>query len=133
MLDPCTGRPAILAVGGRRQRYSFTRATALGRASRQHLESWSGILQADAYGGTARGTTPNEGLRRSSKHRAGPMLGASSTSSSISWAAARRMAQRHAPQTISPIALEAVQRIDALSDIERSINGLSPDQQLAVR
>jgi transposase len=43
------------------------------------------------------------------------------------------MAQRHAPQTISPIALEAVQRIDALSDIERSINGLSPDQQLAVR
>jgi hypothetical protein len=26
-----------------------------------------------------------------------------------------------------------VQRIDALSDIERSINGLSPDQRLAVR
>jgi transposase len=61
------------------------------------------------------------------------MLGASSTSSSISWAAARRKAQRHAPQTISPIALGAVQRIDALSDIERSINGLSPDQRLAVR
>ena len=34
---------------------------------------------------------------------------------------------------ISPIALEAVHRIDALFDIERSINGLSPEQRLAVR
>ena len=36
-------------------------------------------------------------------------------------------------QTISPIALEAVQRIDALFDIERGINGLSAEQRLAVR
>ena len=34
---------------------------------------------------------------------------------------------------ISPIALEAVQRIDALFEIERGINGLSADQRLAVR
>ena len=36
-------------------------------------------------------------------------------------------------QTISPIALEAVQRIDALFDIERGINGLPAEQRLAVR
>lgn len=76
MLDPCTGRPAILAVGGRRQRYSFTRATALGRASRQHLESWSGILQADAYGGY--------GKRYDAERGPAPILDASC------WAHARR-------------------------------------------
>ena len=34
---------------------------------------------------------------------------------------------------ISPIALEAVKRIDALFDIERGINGLSADERLRVR
>jgi transposase len=34
---------------------------------------------------------------------------------------------------ISPIALEAVKRIDALFDIERSINGQSAEQRLRVR
>ncbi len=34
---------------------------------------------------------------------------------------------------ISPIALEAVKRIDALFDIERDINGLTADQRLGVR
>lgn len=34
---------------------------------------------------------------------------------------------------ISPIALEAVQRIDAIFDIEREINGKPPDERLAVR
>jgi hypothetical protein len=34
---------------------------------------------------------------------------------------------------ISPIALEAVKRIDALFDIERSINGLSAEERLSVR
>ncbi len=33
---------------------------------------------------------------------------------------------------ISPIALEAVKRIDALFDIERGINGLSADERLRV-
>ena len=45
------GTTGHLAVGARRQRYSFTRVTALGEHPRQHLASWSGILQADAYGG----------------------------------------------------------------------------------
>ena len=34
---------------------------------------------------------------------------------------------------ISPIALEAVKRIDALFDIERAINGLSSEERLRVR
>ena len=34
---------------------------------------------------------------------------------------------------ISPIALEAVKRIDALFDIERDINGLSAEERLRVR
>ena len=39
---------------------------------------------------------------------------------------------RNAP-AISPIAFEAVKRIDALFDIERGINGLPTEHRLAVR
>ena len=35
--------------------------------------------------------------------------------------------------TIYPIALEALQKLDALFDIERAINGLGPAERLAVR
>jgi hypothetical protein len=48
-------------------------------------------------------------------------------------AGARRRTQGRKPPVLSPIALEAVQRIDALFDIERSINGLPAEQRLAVR
>jgi hypothetical protein len=34
---------------------------------------------------------------------------------------------------VAPLALEAVKRIDAVSDLEREINGLPPDERLAVR
>jgi transposase len=53
-----------------------------------------------------------------------------------------RSRSRRAPDThgaggnataISPIALEAVKRIDALFDIERDINGLSAEERLRVR
>jgi transposase len=44
-----------------------------------------------------------------------------------------RRAQGRKPPILSPIALQAVQRIDALFDIERSINGLPAEQRLAVR
>jgi hypothetical protein len=44
---------------------------------------------------------------------------------------ARRKAKTPAP--ISPIALEAVRRIDALFEIERSINGQTAEQRRAVR
>ena len=46
---------------------------------------------------------------------------------------ARRTAQGKTPAVISPLALEAVRRIDALFDIERSINGQSAERRRAVR
>jgi hypothetical protein len=42
---------------------------------------------------------------------------------------ARRKAQGKTPGVISPLAMEAVQRIDALFEIERSINGQSAEQR----
>ena len=46
---------------------------------------------------------------------------------------ARRKAQGKTVGAISPLAMEAVARIDALFEIERAINGLSADERLLVR
>jgi Transposase IS66 family len=46
---------------------------------------------------------------------------------------ARRRAQGETPAPISPLAIETVRRIDALFEIERSINGKSAEERLAVR
>ena len=46
---------------------------------------------------------------------------------------ARRKAQGKTASLISPLALDAVRRIDALFDIERSINGQSAERRRAVR
>jgi hypothetical protein len=48
-------------------------------------------------------------------------------------ASARRRAQGKTPVVISPLALEAVRRIDALFDIERAINGQSAERRQQVR
>jgi transposase len=48
-------------------------------------------------------------------------------------AAARRLSRNERTGMIYPIALEAVQRIDALFAIERGINGKSAAERLAVR
>jgi transposase len=48
-------------------------------------------------------------------------------------AAARKKARGEKPNLVYPLAVEAVKRIDALFDIEREINGLSPGQRHAVR
>jgi transposase len=98
-----------------------------------HLERWSGILQADAYGGY-------EQLYRSVRP-SGPILEAACWAHSRRKffeladidAAARRKAKGKKPQVISPLALEAVQRIDALFAIEREINGLSAEERRAAR
>lgn len=57
------------------------------------------------------------------------MRAASSSNSPTS----RRTAGGGAATPISPIAFEAVTRIDALFDIEREINGMSAEQRRAVR
>ena len=46
---------------------------------------------------------------------------------------ARRVAQGKAPAVLSPICLEAVQRIDALFDVERDINGHTAEARRTTR
>jgi transposase len=96
----------------------------------RHLAGWAGILQADAFDGYNRLYLPDR--------KPGPIVEA------LCWSHARRKffeladiaakARRGKQATpISPIALEAVKRIDALFDIEREINGLSVEKRLAAR
>ena len=96
----------------------------------RHLAGYAGILQADAYDGYNRLYLPDR--------RPGPIVEA------LCWSHARRKffeladiaanARRSKIATpISPIAFEAVRRIDGLFDIEREINGLSAAGRLAVR
>jgi hypothetical protein len=99
-----------------------------GEHPQAHLRGWSGILQADAYGGY------------------GKLNGTGWILEAGCWAHARRKffeladldaaAQQRAKgkaAAVSPLALEAVQRIDALLDIERDINGLPADRRQATR
>lgn len=95
-----------------------------------HLEGYTGILQADAYSGYNPLFKPDRDP--------GPVTPA------FCWAHSRRLffkladiatnkrRGKRAPP-ISPLALEAVKRIDAIFDIERTINGSSADTRLAVR
>ena len=96
----------------------------------RHLVGWGGILQADAYGGYNRLYLPDR--------KPGPIVDA------LCWSHARRKffeladvaanarrGKNAAP--ISPIALEAVRRIDAIFDVERDINGQRADERLRVR
>jgi transposase len=104
-----------------------------GEHPQQHLATWSGVLQADAYGGY--------GKLYEANREPGLILEAACWAHARRKffvladieAGARRRVQGRTPAVISPIALETVQRIDALFDIERNINGLSADQRLAVR
>jgi transposase len=96
----------------------------------RHLERFTGILEADAYSGFNTLYDPGR--------KPAPITPA------FCWAHARRLffeladiaknARRgRSAAAISPIALEAVKRIDLLFDIERDINGLSADERLRVR
>ena len=115
---------------GRRRRCSTPRAIARREHPERHLAAWSGILQADAYSGYNR-------LYRPIASRGGSSTalcwshGAASSSNSPTSPPTRRRGKNAPP--ISPIALEAVKRIDAIFDIERDINGLSADERLRVR
>ena len=96
----------------------------------RHLRDFAGILQADAYNGY------NELY--------GPSRSPGPITSALCWAHARRQffeladiaanARRgRNAAAISPVALEAVRRIDVLFDIERNINGLNAEERLRVR
>src|SRR5271157_5568121 len=101
-----------------------------GEHPERHLAGWAGILQADAFAGYNRLYLADR--------KPGPIVAA------LCWSHARRKffeladiaanlrrGKQAAP--ISPIALEAVKRIDAIFDVEREINGLSVEKRLAAR
>jgi transposase len=98
-----------------------------------HLATYAGILQADAFGGYKKLYDP--------ARQPGPIMEAAC------WAHARRKffiladlalnakrkAQGKTPVFVSPLALEAVRRIDAVFDVEREINGRPAAERRAVR
>ncbi len=95
-----------------------------------HLASYGGILQADAYAGY-------NALFRAGRSPA-PLTRA------LCWAHARRkffeladvavqLKRRKGAPVISPMAAEAVRRIDAIFDAERAVNGRSAAERLAMR
>jgi hypothetical protein len=98
-----------------------------------HLATYTGILQADAYGGYGKlyavGRSPGVILEAGCWAHARRKFFVLADVE----AAARRKAQGKQPAVISPLCLEAVQRIDALFDIERDINGCPAYQRHDMR
>ncbi|PZO90031.1 MAG: IS66 family transposase [Sphingomonas sanxanigenens] len=104
-----------------------------GEHPRAHFASWSGILQADAYGGYGELYAP--GRLPAPVHEAGCFAHARRKFfelADVASAARKKSRGKHAGM-IYPIAIEAVQRIDALFDIERGINGKGVAERLVVR
>ena len=107
----------------------FFSADRAGEHPESHLASYSGILQADAYAGF-------NGLYRQDR-AGGPITEAAC------WAHARRKffiladiaskVRGNKPIVVSPLALEAVKKIDAIFAKEREINGFAAGQRLAIR
>ena len=118
------------AARTRRRRCSATRATGRGDHPVEHLKTFAGILQADIYAGFNR-------LYEVSR-QPGPIIGGACWAHSrrkfydLADIAASKRRGKNAPP-ISPLALEAVKRIDVLFDIERGIVGKSAAERLAVR
>jgi hypothetical protein len=104
-----------------------------GEHPQRHLASYAGILQADAYSGYGKLYEP--GRSPGAILEAGCWAYVRRNFFVLADLAqnARRKAQGKTPAVISPLALEAVRRIDALFDIERAINGQRADQRKAVR
>ena len=104
-----------------------------GEHPQAHLAGYAGILQADAYGGYGKlydaGRSPGviweAGCWAHARRKFFVLADVES--------AARRKAPGKQQAVISPLCLEAVQRIDKLFDIERDINGRSADQRRTVR
>jgi transposase len=90
-----------------------------GEHPEQHLASYAGLMQADAYAGFNRLYEANR--------KPGAIVEAAC------WAHARRKFFDLAQINKAPIAIEAVERIDALFAIERAINGMMPQERVRVR
>ena len=110
--------------------YSRDRA---GGHPQAHLAGYAGLFQADAFGGYNKlyeaDRKPGPLLEAACwVHARRPFFAMADLTEN-----ARRTAQGRTPGVISPLALEAVRRIDALFEIERSINGHSAERRRAVR
>lgn len=104
-----------------------------GEHPQNHLKDWSGVLQADAFSGYSELYKP--------ERSPGDILEAGC------WAHARRnffkladiegaalkKARGQKPPAVYPLALKAVQKIDALFEVERSINGVSSEARRKAR
>src|SRR6202165_1747647 len=96
--------------------YSRNRA---GEHPQGHLAGYVGLMQADAFDGY------NQLYK--AQRKPAPILEAAC------WSHGRRKFVDLGKQGEAPIASEAVRRIDMLFEIERNINGKTPEQRLAVR
>jgi hypothetical protein len=85
-----------------------------GERPREHLASFSGILQADAYAGFG--------------HLYGERI-----QEAACWAHARRAFYELHQANDSPVAAEALKRIGALYAIEAEIRGRAPDERSTIR
>jgi transposase len=99
----------------------------------EHLARWCGLLQADAYSGYnklyAVDRTPGLILEAACwAHARRPFFALADIEAS-----ARRKAEGKAPAPISPLALEIVQRMDRLFEIERDINGKGAEERRVIR
>jgi transposase len=104
-----------------------------GEHPQAHLVGYGGILQADAYDGYGKlylaGRTPGPITEAACwVHARRPFFAMADIEQN-----ARRKAASKKEIPLSPIAIEIVRRIDALFEIERSINGKSAEERRAVR
>src|SRR5437879_5149012 len=104
-----------------------------GEHPQAHLARYAGILQADAYDGYNQlylaGRNPGP-IREAAcwAHARRPFFAMADIEEN-----AHRKAAGKKEIALSPIAIEVVRRIDALFEIERSINGKSAEERLVVR
>jgi hypothetical protein len=104
-----------------------------GEHPQAHLSGYAGILQADAYDGYNRLYLADRKPRPIKEaacwvHARRPFFAMADLEEN-----ARRTAAGKKEIPLSPIAIEVVRRIDALFEIERSINGRSAEERLAAR
>jgi transposase len=119
-----TGPPAAMFYYSRDRR---------GEHPQGHLAGYTGILQADAYDGYNKlyqaGRSPGPILEAACwVHARRPFFAMADIEEN-----ARRKASGKKEIALSPIAIEIVRRIDALFEIERSINGKSAEERLTIR
>ncbi len=104
-----------------------------GEHPQAHLAGYAGILQADAFDGYNQLYLPGRApgpIREAAcwSHARRPFFVMADVEEN-----ARRKAAGKKEIALSPIAVEVVRRIDALFEIERSINGKSTPERLAIR